>query len=148
MENNFFLLANSWPTLVILRNVPKFYNFPLKNLIPHMQGTRYTNPCFPVMTQHFEKYAHSIEGTTAILILDDYCSCKEPQVTPHAHDDHLPMLSMPVHTTHKLHGTCTAIYVSLSHHKAPTAIHVSNLMYVSCILWNFIIFVQPMHNIY
>jgi len=92
------------------------------------------NPCFPVMAQHFEKYAYSIEETAAILILDDHHSCKEPQVIPHAHDDHLTMLSMPAHTTHKLHGTCIAIYASLSHHKALTAIHVSNLMYVSCIL--------------
>jgi len=27
MENSLFLLANSWPPLVILRNVPKFHNF-------------------------------------------------------------------------------------------------------------------------
>jgi len=92
------------------------------------------NPCFPVMAQHFEKYAHSIEETAAILILDNHRSCKKPQVIPHAHDDHLPNLSMPAHTTHKLHGTCTEIYALLSHHNALTAIHVSNLMYVPCIL--------------
>jgi len=90
-----------------------------------MQEIRYTNTCFPVMAQHFEKYAHSIEENAALLILDYQCSCKELQVIPHAHDDHLPMLSMPAHTTHKLHGTCTAIYVSLNHHKVLTALHVS-----------------------
>jgi hypothetical protein len=68
------------------------------------------NPGFPVMAQHFEKYAHSIEETAAILIMDDHRSCKELQVLPHAHDDHLPMLSMPTHTTYKLHGMCTGIY--------------------------------------
>jgi hypothetical protein len=106
-----------------------FTIFSLKNLVPQMQGIRYMTPCFPVMAQHFEKYAHSIVKTAAILILDDHCSCEKLQVTPHAHADHLPMLSMPAQTTHKLHGTCTAIYVSLGHHKVLTAIYVSYLMY-------------------
>ena len=63
------------------------------------------------MAELFEKYAHSTEETAAIMILDDHCSCKELQVIPHANDDHLPMPSVPAHTTHKLHGTCTAIYI-------------------------------------
>jgi len=42
-----------------------------------MQGIRYTNPCFPVMAaQHSQKYAHSKEETTAILILDEQCSVR------------------------------------------------------------------------
>jgi hypothetical protein len=52
------------------------------------------------MAQHFEKYAHSIEETAALLILDDHCNCNDLQVIPHAHDDHLPMLSIPTHTSH------------------------------------------------
>jgi hypothetical protein len=99
------------------------------------------------MALHFEKYMHSIEETAALLILDNHCNCKELQVFPHAHNDHLPKLSIPAHTSHKLHGTYTAIYVSLSNHKVLTAIHVSNL-YVQCILQNFIILVQQMHTIY
>jgi hypothetical protein len=80
------------------------------------------------MAKHFEKYAHSTAETAAILILDGHCSCKELQTIPLAHNDHRPMLSMPAHTTHKLHGACTATYVSLRHYEVLTALHITFIL--------------------